>query len=852
MPRPRNVPRMALSGAVSAAVVAAAAVLGLSFAGDSSAAEPAGGIQRVSVSSAGAQGTSDSNEPAISADGRYVTFATDEPFDPVDRIAASQSTADGTDPETTPDADVYVRDTQTGRTTLISAAIVPDGHGGAQALPGLGDSDQPTISGNGRYIAFRTTATNIGGAGSAIVLCDRDPDGDGTFAPLCSLTVVSAPQEGDVSNPHLSADGRRISYDVVPTPVISIRVEAAFSGVGRVEVVELQPGPTGRVAVPGDDDRTYVASPPTLTIGGVAHQLSDEGDSTMAAGGLHVAFVAHYVVDDGGVADVVQDYDVNSGALTRLDLDTDGTPLAADGRIFRGPALSGDGRRYAFTDDRGRARVQVRLYDRDPDGDGAFGRPSAVIASGDGTGDQAAFSADGRYLAFTTPSLNMHNGTDTDGLATSCLGRDSDVSHCDVVVRDVVTDAARAVAGLPRLPAVLASASAACLTAAQPCEGDADSGRPAPTGGGSGLIGADGGAVLSADGSAVAFGSAASDLIGDGADTNGRLDVFQRRFQPALAADPQDFGSVPLGAEAIRDVPVTAVGDGPVRIRTVAADPGDFDVFPGEACTTVVLHAGDKCLVSVRFRPSALGARTSPLRVTFDGGTPLVVALTGVGIAPPAGAFAADLNTLDFGARPVLRTSPVKTVTVRNTGRGTLQLGAVALNPTTFAGDYKVTADTCAGQALPAGGTCRIDVRHRPTAVGVRPGVLTVNYDGPAAPLTFAVTLTGAGAPPTLVSSPTVTPAGRVIQITGTAFPPGSTAKLSLVGMPGTTTATAAADGTFHVPFVVLPNTWTGQHPLNADVLPATAPGLTGPLRATLEFVIVPGSPVPPDFDNRK
>jgi hypothetical protein len=130
--------------------------------------------------------------------------------------------------------------------------------------------------------------------------------------------------------------------------------------------------------------------------------------------------------------------------------------------------------------------------------------------------------------------------------------------------------------------------------------------------------------------------------------------------------------------------------------------------------------------------------------------------------------------------------------------------------------------------------------------------VLTVNYDGPAASLTFPVTLTGAGQPPSLTSSPTVTPAGRVIQVTGTAFPPGSTARLSLVGMPGTTTATAGADGTFHVPFVVLPNTWTGKHPLNADVLPATAPGLTGPLRATLEFVIVPGSPVPPDFDNRK
>jgi hypothetical protein len=288
-------------------------------------------------------------------------------------------------------------------------------------------------------------------------------------------------------------------------------------------------------------------------------------------------------------------------------------------------------------------------------------------------------------------------------------------------------------------------------------------------------------------------------------------------------------------------------------VRSVTVDQGDFTVFPGESCTTVVLHAGEQCLVSVRFQPAALGARTATLKLTFDGSdTPLSVSLTGTGEALPVGAFAAGPAELDFGARPVLRTSPVKSVTVRNTGTGALQLRAVALSPTTFRGDYRIAADTCANRSLPAGGTCRIDVTHRPTAVGVRPSALTVTYDGPdASALTFPVTLTGEGAAPTLVSSPTVTPAGRVIQVTGTGFPPGSTARLSLTGMPGTTTAKASPGGSFQVPFVVLPNTWTGRHPLTAEVLPATAPALSAPLTAALEFVIVPGSPVPPDFDSR-
>jgi len=869
--------RTKLAGVLAVILAAAAVVMSLSFAKDSSAAEAGTGTQRVSVGTSGVQGGFDSNEPAMSADGRFVAFTTDEPFDPLDKLAVSQGEGGG-DPETTQDADVYVRDTQLGTTTLISHGAVFDEVGHESIVPSDGESTQPTISGDGRFVAFRTTAINIAGgndgsvidsSGSAIVVCDRDPDGDGVFNPTCQFTTVSISDDDEPLNPHISADGRRISYDVTPFTIGLLARRAARAAAadvtepdgrtGWVELVELRRDATGVLVPPVFGDRTFITASATETIGGASEDLDSQGDSTMAAGGLHIAFVAHYSQSESAEASVVLDYDVNTGGLTRLDLDASGAKIAADGREFRSPALSGDGRRYAFTDVQAFNKIGVRLYDRDPDGDGTFGQPSVVIASRatdgtEGLADQPAFSADGRYLAFTTPSPGMHTGTDVATRPSSCLGRGANLSFCDVVVRDVVVDAAREAAGLPRLPAELASPSAACLTAAKPCEGTGQSGLPTPTGDGSRDVSSDGSPVLSTDGSVIAYGSAAPDLIDGGADTNGHLDVFRRRFTPALAADPQDFGPVPLGSEAIKNVVVTDVGAGPLHVTSVSVDPGDFAVFPGEACTTVVLHASETCVVSIRFQPTVLGARTGVLRVAFDGGaSPLSVALTGTGTQPPVGAFAAGPAALDFGARLVLQTSPVKSVTVRNTGTGPLQLRAVALNITTFRGDYLLSAGACANRSLPVGGTCRIDVRHRPTAVGVRPAVLTVNYVGPAGEaLTFPVTLTGSGTAPTLTSSPTVTPAGRVIQITGTGFPPNSTSKLSLTGMPGTTTAKARADGTFLVPFVVLPNTWTGKHPLTADVLPATAPGLSTPLQATLEFVIVPGSPVPPDFDTRK
>jgi Tol biopolymer transport system component len=837
-----------LAGGLVTAVAATAIVVSLSFANDSVAAEPGAGTVRASVGTQENQSSSDSSEPSISADGRYVAFTTDEPFDPVDRLDASP---DPEDPdERRPDTDVYVRDTVDDTTTLISHGLETDVEGGPdRVVPSDGNSDQPSISADGRLVAFHTSAPSITKReffADTVVVCDRDPDGDGRLNNSCAFRTISG--DDFASNPHLSGDGQRVSYDVPEAVIVSLAPPASSANAGWIAVVNLRAGDEP----PADDDKTYVTAPERQDIDDTEHLLDLQSDSTMSADGRHVAFIARYSHSDSPDAWRVYDYNVDTARLTELDVDAAGRSIATGGREFSHPTLSADGRRYAFADRQATNRIGVRLYDRGPD---LTGNPTVQIASRkpdgtEGLGAQPALSADGRYLAFTTPTAGMHDGTDESVLRTSCLGVGAS-TYCDIVVRDIIVDQARAAADLPRLAAVLASPSVRCANQTQPCEGTGDSGRPQPTTGGSRLITDDGSAVLSADGSVVAYGSAATDLVAG--DTNGHLDIFRHRFRPALAADPQDFGAVPLGAQSVRDIPLTHVGSGPLQVTAVAVDGADYDVFPGESCTTVVLHATEKCVVSVRFAPTVLGARAATLRVTVrDLEAPVVVPLTGTGVTPPTGVFAGTPGKLDFGIRPVLRTSPTKSVTVTNTGDAPLAIGAVTLGTataTTFPGDYRKIADACANRAIAPGASCRIDVRHRPTAIGARPAVLTVTY---AQTLTFPVTLTGAGAAPTLVSSPTVTPAGRVIQVRGTNFPPGCTAKLSLVGMPGTTTAKAKPDGTFSQPFVVLPNTWTGKHPLNADVLPATAPGLSAPLRATLEFVIVPGSPVPPDFEFRR
>lgn len=100
-----------------------------------------GAVKRVSVASDGSQRTNFwvYSEPSVSADGRYVTYSTTAPFDPAD---------------TNEDIDVYLHDTATGRTTLVSR-----GHDGKPLDSGWASS--PVLSGDGGSIGFWSNSHEV-------------------------------------------------------------------------------------------------------------------------------------------------------------------------------------------------------------------------------------------------------------------------------------------------------------------------------------------------------------------------------------------------------------------------------------------------------------------------------------------------------------------------------------------------------------------------------------------------------------------------------------------------------------------------------------------------------------------
>jgi FtsP/CotA-like multicopper oxidase with cupredoxin domain len=113
----------------------------------------------------------------------------------------------------------------------------------------------------------------------------------------------------------------------------------------------------------------------------------------------------------------------------------------------------------------------------------------------------------------------------------------------------------------------------------------------------------------------------------------------------------------------------------------------------------------------------------------------------------PAASASVSPTAIPFASQLVNTTSPAQTVTLTNTGPGTLAITGITLtgvNP----GDFAQT-NNC-GTSLAGGAICTISVTFRPTAVNGRAATLTIASSNPTA---LSVALTGTGTAPVISPS---------------------------------------------------------------------------------------------------
>jgi Tol biopolymer transport system component len=483
-----------------------------------------GDLTRVSLTDAGVQSPTTSEVTAVSATGRYVAF-----------VNAGDLTAALTGAK----KQVYVRDRQTGRTLLASSNATGQA---ANADVDAGDSFNPfiDISGNGRYVVFASTATNLVAAdtnGAKADVFRKDLVTGQVVVVSLSSTGIAA-DESVLGDPSISYDGTRIAF----TTGTAKNLFAGDNSIDSDVVMrDLSAGTTVLIS--------------QSTAGVFANSFTER--PSVSADGNSVAFEAGGMADNlfPNDANAVNDIVVrNVAAAMTAGVSVTAAGAGASGNI---PDISADGRYVVFQtgaqlDPVADINAANDIYRRDV----VAGVSTVVsakngVADARGTGSQAAISADGARVVFAST-------------ATDLTAADANGAVQDVYARDVATK-------------VTARASAA----ADGSQGLVDS-QTGTIAGNGGLVAFDTASVFGTDTNALADiyakELAATDMTAPPLSETLTLEGGVVRVSGTAGPDPSGIGALSVNGVLIRPaaggafsttVPLVTTGATPVSVVAV-------------------------------------------------------------------------------------------------------------------------------------------------------------------------------------------------------------------------------------------------------------------------------------------
>ena len=399
-------------------------------------------IERVSIASDGSQANRDSEAPSISSDGRIVAFISDA----TNLVAGDTNGAQ----------DVFVHDLDTGITERVSVASA-----GTQAND---DVFTLSLSANGRFVAFGSYATNLVAGDTNTVIDVFVHDRNTATTERVSVATAGTQANDESVSPAISSDGRFVAFRSDATNLVLNDT----NNKSDIFVHDRQTGSTVRVSVASDGTQAN----------------GDSISPAISSDGRFVAFASEASNLVGG--------DTNNKADIFLrDRQKDTTELivgpaefnTASGIIIVAPAISPDGGFLGFrsnADDLVPGDTNNSFDTFLIDSDTFIAKRLSVSSSeveGNSDSSRPAISSNNRYVVFSS-------------IATNLVSKDTNGSE-DVFVRD--RDA-----GKTRRVSIAFDGS----------EGDDDSFS----------------AVISGNGRFVAFASFAENLVTN--DTNGVLDIF--------------------------------------------------------------------------------------------------------------------------------------------------------------------------------------------------------------------------------------------------------------------------------------------------------------------------------------
>jgi len=766
-------------------------------------------------------------------------------------------------------------------TIVVGVSVDARAEGPGQAVPALrvGDEtlpadvlgDQPTISGDGRWVAFESTVPDPSGEGrrSTVFLVDRT-----NAATIDVSPVPEGLRSGDTVLPALSGDGctlavvTELAHDRFRDDDTGLRWDVyrttlphCGGQLGEWELVSSRPDGSGLAR----DDVTRAA--PAIdrpgTVIAFTHPATQfEPVDASEAVALTTISVADLTVPVG-----------EPGHITPAP----GLPVIAPNTTFLHagldqPALSGDGRHLAFRSDAtsdqavaewgtgpldgGAATSQVYVWDRN-DAD-PFTAVHLVSTTPDGApvGDGAAgpvLSHDGSVVVYTSRDqgiaeaefaecrdqcpaqvYRLERDADGDGLFDEDGDRRTTIVSAWQVDGRLVAGTASStgpaidqhgqiVAFVSRAPNFdplvrpsLAENGRGDIFVADTVTGafervrdDEVSTRP--------LRGRHGNPQLGDTGRDLVFDTAAPDdlIEEERADEGPSRHVVARSTPPALSLADADLGTTLVGLQS-DEWYVAVVNDGPSTFRPASVDIGDphFTINPdGSTCLLDIdVLPGDDCVVKVSFTPTAPVPYAASLTVAEEGFGAVSVSavVSGAGGEPALRAMpaGADLGTVKVGSSSLPYLFDIANVSAFATTVDNVAITGAHRE------DFAITRNSCANRPLNPEATCAIGITFTPGAAGRRTALLEVMT--PQGQHTAAV-LAGVGRfAPSLAVFADEAVAGREVVAIGTGYRPDSTITLSL-GDGQEQEVTTDGEGSFMVWVPVPADTPDGAVHLVAD-----------------------------------
>lgn len=464
-----------------------------------------GETTHISRRSDGTLANNSSFDPAISADGRYVAFGSN-----ADNLDGNVPPLCYGDQQFTCD-NIYIHDRQTGETILISQ--------NANGVAGDGYSHSPVISADGRFVAFESSARNLlqdspddqplTNGNWHVYLYDRETGGLSVIAP------DTAGQLADSNSrfPSISADGRLIAF--------LLETENSQESRG-FHIYNRETGAaTLALHIPsGTPTYNYIYWP----------VISADGRTLT----FQIALDNLVPGDVNGIDDIFV-RDLATGETSLVSRHRNGA-LADD--YSWGPAISGDGQVIAFatyaTNLSGGTvadeNADIAVHDR-ATGETTYLTTRPPSLQGNSESRKGTVSADGRFVAFESYASNLVPN-DTNGL-WDIFVRDMTTGQTMLIGRDGLVDNqsfAPVISADGRYVAFesLAAAGGTLNWGSNVFVHDRQTGQTTllsrPRDGQPAVQGSSYNPVFSTDGRTIAFDSSADNLVAG--DTNEDRDVF--------------------------------------------------------------------------------------------------------------------------------------------------------------------------------------------------------------------------------------------------------------------------------------------------------------------------------------